>query len=117
MFPKANSTINIIYPNEEINTQIQLQSKQIKSIFNYWLLGGNVNIHLSFIQHLKKFENQYYLNVLFQQSYFQKLFTYPQTWSLSQIKSIQDKNKLEYVVGKFLFGKQRNTSENKILKT
>ena len=117
MFPNIKSTINSIYPNTEIEGKIKEMSKEMKSIFDYWLMGGKVNIHYSFIQQLKKFQNQYLIHTLFQQSNFQKIFNYPQTWSLAQVKSIQDKNVLEYVVGKFLFGKQRNTVENKILKS
>jgi ubiquinone/menaquinone biosynthesis C-methylase UbiE len=117
MFPSIKSTIDIIYPNIEMESKIKEMSKEMKSIFNYWLMGGKVNIYYSFIQRLKKFENQYLIHSLFEQSNFQKLFNYPQTWSLSQVKSIQDKNVLEYVVGKFLFGKQRNIVENKILKS
>ncbi len=117
MFPYIKSTINTIYQNEETINKIGEMSNEIKSIFDYWLMGGKIDIHLSFIHRLKNFQNQQIMYTLFEQSYLQKIFKYPQTWSLSQIKSIEDKNVLEYVVGKFLFGKYRNTVENKILKS
>jgi len=114
MFPVINSTKSFIYPNLS-----EFNENEIESIFQYWLKGADVNIHLSLYHHFKMFENQYKLVQVFE-PFIKKnnyLFMYPQTWSLSQVKSIQNKNNLIDVVGKFLFGKHRNNYQNKILNT
>jgi len=116
-FPKISVTENVIYPN--LSTDILLnESKNIKSIFLYWLLeGSKINFNLQQFSKYKKFENQSIMHKLF------SLFTskndyksYLNTWSLSQVKNVENDENLIELVGKFLYGKKRSLTENKVVK-
>jgi ubiquinone/menaquinone biosynthesis C-methylase UbiE len=113
-FPILNILKDLIYPSKGIENE---KKNEIKSIFLYWLLKGNeLNFNLESFYKFKKFENQTIMHSLFEnfQQNLQKN-SYPYTYTLSQVKNVKNKNDLIELVGKFLYGKNRNMNENKIL--
>ncbi len=111
MYPFIKSTINSIYP---YSTEL-LEKNDFESIFLYWLLGANVNVHTSLFKYFKLFQNQLKLRHKFETFSSKDNFERSQTWSLYQIKSIKNKELLTDVVGKFLFGKKRLAYQDKII--
>jgi ubiquinone/menaquinone biosynthesis C-methylase UbiE len=106
-FPKIESIINKVYPKNNVNYS------ELESAFNYMLMGGNLSININLIKEYFKFKSQSTM-----QSYFSKIKNTGRklTFTLEQIKSVDDLTSLENVVGKFLYGRKRNYEQNKTVR-
>lgn len=110
-YPKIDSTIGYIYPEEDIN---KIMITGLESIFQYWLMGGNIEYNMHYFYVGKQYLNQYFMQKLFYLNEVNKLTV--KTWNLNEVKSIKNKDNLEEIVGKFLYGKKRTYNQNKLIK-
>lgn len=106
-FPKIESIVNKVYPKNEVNYL------ELESAFNYMLMGGNIKLSLNLIKEYFKFKCQCIM-----QSEFAKIKNSGRnlTFSLEQVRSVDNLTALENVVGKFLYGRKRNYEQNKTVR-
>lgn len=103
-YPKIDTTIRVIYPQEEVTTNY---IADIKGVYTFWLSGGNIQLHPLRIHSLLLMYHQSCYQEIFSQyiSQVHPIRSYPYT--LKQVQSVKDMNALREVVGKFLYGKRR----------